>query len=846
MSAIGIINDTRFPTITQCPKCSKTALRVFADDPADGLWLSCDACKTSGNIVTFAAQVWNIGVVEAIKQFSATGLAAAEDASRWAAIETKNFNKTLVAADFWNTAKYQTWGHGNDIILSKLKDLQIEQDLPGMEELLGVAEWSQVVKLYEDFGVEQPRKWRHGSPCLVFKFNDLPDRISGFLLMQYNDEFQARHMFIPTHGYRKNNKAEAGYYLLQNSFLQNSDLHNCVFIIDNVFWVLNAQVVQIKYGLPALPICASYHNEKITSTGRNWLSFPYAPRFFYSETTPAEAISQACLSKGYACLPTDKAAYYDRSKPLQTLFKLASIRRRGESWKAALAKLVEDANVLQARAIGQRMTIPPDKIRAFCEAYKIPKQLADQLLVESLTSPTGQITSKQCVLEKDGRWVASNGRHIADGIIRITDVFQNDTGEQTYRGYAQINDQRIEFTETAKIIERMGLLAYVRYKAGQCGLLFVFDKQWNSRALMVAMQLARPRFVQVSDKIGWCEEAAEFRFPNYTITNAGEVLPREHIGDKHKSFPDPTVAAPLSVNSALTPSHENGALWAGVAAIVTNIIAPISNKNFISTAITGQPYLDLLVKIGAQLNCSHKKLMGLSGVINIANTATWPYVLDAPYDRKRLIDTVVRHQQAPILLKTYHLTAVAATTYGWNALHTTERVPHVDLEFLPYLLPGYIQHVLRKRMTLAAGSNFMLTVLKDLHAWLRENYGATFNCESAENNLWTPERAPELLMTFVAEEIQNGEIDVLPRPRKKEQAQNYVLKNDKYWWINTHFLTRKFTERCGLAPNWLFVQNALDTLRVFLGQNTIHHMAGFNVNAEWANSFVFRENKKIG
>ena len=818
---------------------------MFADEPADGLWLSCEACKTSGNIVTFAAQIWNIGVIDVIKQFVATGLTTNDDAARWTPIETKNFEKTLFAAEFWETAKEQTWGHDNDTILTKLKELQIDQDLPGMEELVGVADWKQVVKLYNDFRVEAPHKWRRGSPCLVFKFTDLPDRVSGFLFMQYNDEFQARHMFMPAYGQFKA-KAEAGYYLLQNSFLQNENLHNCVFVVDDVFWVLNAQIIQIKYGLPPLPLCASYHSEKITSTGRNWTSFPYAPRFFYSEKTPAAAISQACLSRGYCCLPVDRLNYAHRSKPLITLAKLAAIRRCGKSWKHTLAELLDGVNMLQARGIGQRMAIPPDKIRTFCEAYKIPKQITDQLLVESLTSSPTKLVSKTCVLEKDGCWISGSGRQVADGIVRITDVFQNDRGEQTYRGYAQIQDQRVDFTESAKIVERMGLLAYVRYKAGQRGLLFVFDKQWNSRALMLAMQIARPKFVQISDKIGWCEEYSEFRLPNYTITSAGEVIQKEHVGDKHKPFPEPTVSAPLDINAALTPSHEHAALWAGVAGIVSNIIAPIGNKNFTSVAVTSQPYLDTLSKIGGQLACQHRKLLGLSGVVKIANTADWPHTIDAPYDRKRLIETVVRHPQAPIFLKTYYTTAISATTYGWNALHATNEFQPADLSFLPYLLPAYVQHVLRKRMTLATRSNFMRAVLQDLHVWLQDNYGATFNISSAENNLWTPENAVELIMSFVADGIQNGEIDVLPRPRKKDQPPNYVLKNDKYWWINEHFLTRKFTEACGLAPNWVFVRNTLDTKRVFLGQNTIHNMTGFNVNPEWATSFVFRENRMTG
>lgn len=787
-----------------------------------------------------------MGVIEAAKQFVVQGLTTEEEAAKRAAVESNNFNKAVAAGDFWRTAQDQLWAHDSDILSVKLRELGVDQDLPGMEDLVGVSTWKQVTTLYEAFTVEPPRKWRHGSPFLVFKFNDLPERISGFLLLQYNEEFQARHMFLAVHGQRTAAKAEAGYYLLQNALLQNKDLHNCVFIVDDVFWVLKAQITQKRYGLNTLPICASYHTDKITSSGRNWQAFPYTPRFFYSDTSPADAISQACLGKGYVCLPLDRAAYTQQSKPNRTMLKLAAIRKLGVPWKTALADVLDNTNMLQARAIGQRMNIPQDKIRVFCETNKIKPQIAEQLLAESIITPVGQISATQCVFEKDGRWINGQGRHVAEGTVRITDVFQNDNGEQTYRGYAQIQEQRIDFTERAKIIERMGLLAYVRYKAGQRGILFIFDKRWNSRSLMLAMQIERPRFVQVSDKIGWCDETAEFRFPNYAITNSGDVVSKEYVGDKHKPFPEPTVAAPLSITNILTPAHEHAAIWSGIAAIISNIVAPISNKNFVSVAVPSENYVDILARVGQQLDCPYRKLVGLSGVIKIANTVQWPHVLDAPYDRKRLIATITRHQQSPILLKTYYATAVAAVTYGWNALHTPLIIGHEDLTFLPYLLPAYVQRVLRKRMTLAAGKNFMRAVLHDLHTWLQETYGATFNLPQANENLWTPEDTPNLLMRFLAAEIENGEIDVLPRPRNKEQPQNYVLKNDKFWWINEQILNRRFSETCGLTPNWTFVRTALDTMNVFLGQNTIQGAAGFNVNSEWASSFAFRENRKIG
>lgn len=815
---------------------------MFFDEPADALWLACAACKTSGNIVSFAAQIWNIGVIDAIKQFVRLGLITTAEADRAAGNEERRRGHWAAANDFWENAAAQTWTTQDATIQVKLRELGLNADDHRYAGLVGVASREDILNLCSACQTEPPRKTKNLSAGLVFKFEDLPQRITGFLISQYDDNFQPRHAFIPVCKAHGVTKIDAGYYLLQNAFAHYKKMGESVFIVDDPLWVLRAHIAQIKYGLDPLPLCASYHNDKTGSSGKNWAAFPKAQRFFYSETSTADAISQAGVSRGYVAPPI-RTTYTAPTRPGKVIKKLAEIRRTATGWKPALRNLLKNANVLQARAIARRLELPKDALQNFCVSSNIPPHITEHLLDATPRTLAAQPGKNNAVIERGNQWVTPSGHLVADGSVRITHVFQNDAGEQTYKGYAQIKDQRIEFTERATIVERTGLLKYVRYKAGQHRMLFVFDQRYNSRSHLIALQMAPPKFVKISDKIGWDDEAAEFRFPNFSITTAGVLVPHEFFSDKIAAFPEPTISAPISIRHVLTPAHEHAAIWAGVTALIGNIVAPVAKKNFFAVAVTDSAYFDALAAIGQQLACKTTRALSLTSVVNLANVADWPHVVDAPYDKKRLQATVVKHQQSPLILKTLPTTAVSALTYGWYSLNTPQAVEHKDFTWLPYLLPPYIQHLLRRRMTLAADKDFLRAVMADLHTWLHDNYGATFNLEQAKNILRGPADSVETVMAFVADCVDNGLLEVIPRPKRKDQDKNYLLANQKYWWINEQGITRIFTQQCGLAPDWLFMRHALDKAGVFLGQNTVHNMSGFNVNADWASTFFFRENR---
>ena len=62
---------------------------------------------------------------------------------------------------------------------------------------------------------------RENGPSLVLPYYDLPGRLTGFLLVQYNDEFMSRRAVIALTGFDKR-RAEAGYFLLHAAMLAPS------------------------------------------------------------------------------------------------------------------------------------------------------------------------------------------------------------------------------------------------------------------------------------------------------------------------------------------------------------------------------------------------------------------------------------------------------------------------------------------------------------------------------------------------------------------------------------------------------------------------------------------------
>ena len=85
--------------------------------------------------------------------------------------------------------------------------------------------------------------------------------------------------------------------------------------------------------------------------------------------------------------------------------------------------------------------------------------------------------------------------------------------------------------------------------------------------------------------------------------------------------------------------------------------------------------------------------------------------------------------------------------------------------------------------------------------------------------------------------IAAGKLDILPRPRRKDQPKNYLLRNKQHWWLNQPALDRYFYSVGKLAPNWLHVTELLQTHHLFCGEETVHDMPGILVSRDWCDQF---------
>ena len=427
----------------------------------------------------------------------------------------------------------------------------------------------------------------------------------------------------------------------------------------------------------------------------------------------------------------------------------------------------------------------------------------------------------------------------------ISKIIYTDNGEKSYTGIIYLNDEQFEFSDSASKIERMGLLGYSAAVLASRGKLVVFDRLWNKRSHILAMQLHAPEIVNVSAKLGWDETATVFHFGRYDITNAGAVTPTAVLPQKkqHVNFPEPTTVAPPAVHQFLAPSYQNAFVWNIFSAVAANLIAPIARQDFTAVCLTGNNF-NVAARIGAALNCAHvqSSIMQKSYVsrqmFEAAAKTDWPILVSNAFDDTLLSAAVPKCHHRPLCARLSPMCAAAAPSYGWCVINGEPPAPTTDFSALQHVLPAYIQRALRNRMRLATtGQALHAAILIDLHKWLDETYGKTFNYAYAAGQLLTPADAHKALLQEINHGIQAGKLDVLPRPRRKDQPCNYILRQKENYWLNRKAVDRYFYNGKSVAPNWLGIVDLLANAGVFAGEEVIQGIPGILVNEKWCGQF---------
>jgi hypothetical protein len=836
-----------FPAVVTCPLCQQNALHLFDDIPTDGIWLHCNSCSAHGDIITFGAAIWNTSLPATLTRFVDLGLIHAGEADKAAGDYERTTARVRDAENFWLESESQVWNHDDDIIACRLRELGVLHEI-NARGIVGVAHHDQVSALCAALGRATPTKLRTHGTSLVFPYYDLPGRITGLQLVQYSEEFESKATFVPVSGYKRR-RPEAGYFLLSALMQPPSPLlKNNQFIVDDPVWALTMQCEQLKRGLPFLPFAVSYTGPEANSYGFSWQAFPPLTRIFQSHIASPELISRACMAKGYACvLPADKRLNRILEREKTVISRLVKMRSTAQTWQTAALDTMSQMNEIAAHSFATRLTIPHEKLTAFLHKIegKFSPGFAGRVLTSAAQAPSAPTRTHRrwIVTARDDGWWNHVGNRVCSANVIINRVIHADD-DKIYSGIIRVDGEKIPFSDTAAKIESMGLLAYAYTVAAPHKKLIVFDRAWNKRSHIISIEINKPEFINASNRLGWDEPADTFRFANFEITNVGAVVSTDLALNKkkHGAFPEPTTIAPPAIRQFLTPSHENAFIWSVFSAVAANLINPILRRENVATGIPGPNFI-VAARLGAALGCPHHQCAAMARnhvskqISDTTHDLDWPLFTSSTFDDASYGSVIPKCHNRPVLARLAPAAAAAATGYGWQLI--TGAAPAVtDFSAFRYVLPAYIQHVLRNRMSLTLkDKNTARAVLTDVHDWLQKTYETSFQLGCANNQLLTQTQAHTALLQELNNALQAGKLDILPRPRRRDQPGNYLLRRKEHWWLNQRAIDRYFYSCKTVAPNWLAVIDLMTVAGVYAGEEQVHNMPGILVDAQWCDSF---------
>ena len=762
--------------------------------------------------------------------------------------------KQSAAEAFWEDAASQVWNHGDDTIACQLRDLGIRHEISGCYGLVGVAHHDQVVKICAEVGRAKPTRLRDDGAYIVLPFYDVPGRLTGFLLWQYDDSHELKHTFISLSGYHRQ-KPEAGYFLLSTLDTPAPKLlRGLQFIVEDPIWAIQTQCNYLARHGQTLPIAVSYSGPETESYGTTWGAFHFSRRIFHGYVASPELISRASNAKGYAAVVPQSTRVkkpYGHAIDHAIFGRLSLLRANAKTWQHALRDTVLGVGELNAQTFMQRLTIPHDRLGMFIDNHvdNFSKDFKDRVLASvkmALAAPT-RTQKRRIVVERDTGWWNQLGQQIANIRVVISRVLQADTGDKVYSGSIFMDNETYEFSDSAKRVERMGLLAYAATVMAPHGKLVMFDRAWNRSSHMIAMQLRPPKLINIATKAGWDDSTNTFRFAKYELTHTGDVQPTGvWVARKNtKLLPEPTQIAPLPIRDLIAPKHENSFIWVFTAAVIENLVAPILRKDTIATAVAANNF-DLACRIGETLLCPVEKTTVFQRAIahrflnNITADASWPVIGCSTFNDDVFNPHVPKYFNRPLVLRLTRPVAVSALSYGWQNIKEATTAARYDLDPLRYILPAYIQRALQTRMHLfsADESNIHKLVLEDLHGWLQATYGEAFNLQHANGLVAYPTHAHTELLTEIKRAILTEKIAVLPAPRKSKQASNYLIRRRDNWWLNRRAVDRYFYNTRSVIPNWLAIIDLLQQEGVYTGEDVVHNMHGVLIDTNWCDQFL--------
>jgi hypothetical protein len=428
-------------------------------------------------------------------------------------------------------------------------------------------------------------------------------------------------------------------------------------------------------------------------------------------------------------------------------------------------------------------------------AMSLGEEEKDELLRQStkrqrqqLTELFGQYSPERevriddfTVIETEDGWFVQqkNRPRVSDAILRLQQTIFNPQNSETYfSGTVTFKRKDFPFFERKAVVERATSKWMENFLLRQPnGGMPDISKRYSNKLISIALRFHQPEHVEGATSVGWHAGTESFVFPNFVIHEGVIDTERNLLVTDLEEAPARDLKPPVplgkigSLGMLIEDSEANAAIWAGLAAVVSNIAAPAYNMPNFPVGMVGGPG-STAHTVGRQI----AKSLGMRHSI----------LTDARRkDYKRLTQDVCRHAYPTLVEIDYN---------ARNALSLFSANVHLNLMTLlsekeaaalqigdawifirsPQIYARYgsnrdLRNILqilvmlqRNRMELTGENHLILQILELMKLWLVETEGSKIEkvLDHAASIIQVPNTPPieERALNLVFQMIESGRL----------------------------------------------------------------------------------------
>jgi len=733
-----------------CPFCKSEAFyRYTPNEGKDCLpWYYCSQCAFSGDSFYLYQLYHRLPDTEStVQELHKDGLMNREAINITkdliGSYESAYFNMRRKAVEWWQASQHNIRDMPNNDHNNLLMKLYMMEGLMQMTKydrtaykFVGASGRNDLIKFYgKTKDVQRYRRgWIH---FLSLQCCDLPGRATSFIT--YNGRKDVR-FYVSNR--LTTQSMEDGFFMRESVPYHVPD----VFAFND--WKLALQVQRARMMDDEIPLPVVAWG--VNTSNRSWSLLPADRIIMHSNGPNTEIFSQAinCGPRAHIALEP-KVSYEDYANDYGVIPYgiLPNLKETAQPWPEVLRDHVFSMPVSRAVAFLQQLPINEAEISQLRNSCRTPmerKDMADRLVTLRAKEVTAVINDHRFIEEDDTWYAIGLGAKFSGRQLVFSHPFYMDRilydprdksnhevlGRMKFKGHTY--SFRVPYTElqrnTQETVQDLGMRLTRE--------LPVTGPRAKSQLFEISQRMHPPITDHLQYDVGYDTNTKRFHFPEFTVAD-GEVQQNELVWTTKHDLPHlPLAGVHLSsiidttASTWLRDTPANAALWATMAAVMSNVLAPALGEKTRSIGVVGASWEASLgwramKKVAEAWNLPVLTLVPskhpgpVRGFLDKHKDMAVPSVVSTENSSELAVRTALNQMknESLIMCVTAEQALLLSMRKTWTFIHAhtmTTALEHIGLHNV--LL--YLKYFQKMNQHLPAGQSYPHRVLRDMKQWI--------------------------------------------------------------------------------------------------------------------------------